>query len=137
MTMGGQNGGSDGKECRFTIPSLPPSVNALYQIIYAQRRVELKPEARRWKSESKKYIVGFRPREGSLVAVDATFHYRFLTANGNQRVFDAANLLKLLIDTIAEKCGFNDCVVRHGSWSSVDSPNERVEVVLREVVSRG
>lgn len=144
LRSGGASGKSNGvagglrvpplQQLRFTIPSLPPSVNALYQIIYAQRRVELKPEARRWKSESKKYIVGFRPREGSLIAVDATFHYRFLTANGNQRVFDAANLLKLLIDCIAEKCGFNDCLVRHGSWSSVDSSDERVEVVLREVV---
>lgn len=130
----GQNGnGGGGLVVSFTIPSLPPSVNALYQIIYSQRRVELKPEARRWKSESKKYVVGFRPKNGSLVAVDATFHYRFHTANGNQRVFDAPNLLKLLIDCIAEKIGINDCLVRHGSWTSVDSTDERVEVVLREV----
>lgn len=132
MTMGG-NGGSNGNEYRFTIPSLPPSVNALYQIIYSQRRVELKPEAYRWKSDSKKYIVGFRPREGSLIAVDAVFFYRFQYVNGKPRVFDAANLLKLLIDTIAEKCGFNDCLVRHGSWSSVDSVEEKVVVVLREL----
>lgn len=121
------------KEYRFVIPSLPPSVNALYQIIYSQRRVELKPEAYRWKSDSKKYIVGFRPSAGSLIAVDVTFYYRFHYANGNPRVFDAANLLKLIIDCIAEKCGFNDCLVRHGSWSSVDSPDEKMEVVLREV----
>lgn len=134
----GQNGnGGDGLVVRLTIPSLPPSVNALYQIIYSQRRVELKPEARHWKSDSKKYIVGFRPRQGSLVAVDATFYYRFLTANGNQRVFDAPNLLKLLIDCIAEKIGINDCLIRHGSWTSVDSVDERVEVVLREVVKDG
>lgn len=120
-------------ECRFTIPSLPPSVNSLYQIIYSQRRVELKPDARRWKSDSKQYINGFRPRPGSLVAIDATFYYRFHYANGNPRVFDAANLLKLLIDCVAEKCGFNDLLVRYGSWSSVDEVNERVEVVLKEV----
>jgi hypothetical protein len=131
------NNGSDGLVVRFTIPSLPPSVNALYQIIYSQRRVELKPEAYRWKSDSKKYIVGFRPRAGSLVAVDTTFYYRFNYANGKARVFDAPNLLKLTIDCIAEKCGFNDCLVRHGSWSSVDSVDERVEVTLREVVSNG
>ena len=131
--MGG-SGSNDGKEYRFTIPSFPQSMNALYQIIFSQRRVELKPEAYRWKSESKKYIVGFRPREGALITVDVTFHYRFEYLNGKPRIFDAANLLKLLIDCIAEKCGFNDCLVRHGSWTSVDSPDEKVEVMLREVL---
>lgn len=128
-----RDNGSDGRELRFTIPSLPPSVNALYQIIYSQRRVELKPEARRWKSDSKQHVPRFQPSEGSLVAVDATFYYRFHYANGKPRVFDAANLLKLMIDCIAEKCGFNDCLVRHGSWSSVDSAAERVEIRMREV----
>lgn len=120
-------------QVRFTIPSLPPSVNSLYQIIYSQRRVELKPEARRWKSDSKGHVPRFTPREGKLVAVDATFFYRFHYANGKVRVFDAANLLKLMIDCIAEKCGFNDCLVRYGSWGSVDDVNERVEITLREV----
>lgn len=126
-----EGNGSGGREVRFTIPSLPPSVNALYQIIYSQRRVELKPEARRWKSSSKEHVPRFAPRSGELVAVDATFYYRFYYANGNPRVFDAANLLKILIDCIAEKCGFNDCLVRHGSWTSVNSIGEKVEVVLR------
>lgn len=132
LTVGASNGGGDGV-LRFTIPSLPPSVNALYQIIYSQRRVELKPEARRWKSNSKEHVPRFRPREGRLVAVDATFYYPFHYANGKPRVFDAANLLKLMIDCIAEKCGFNDCLVRHGSWSSVDSAVEKVEIILREI----
>jgi len=133
-TMGGtENGGRVGLVRRFTIPSLPPSVNALYQIIYSQKRVELHPEARRWKSSAKEHVPRFSPSVGSLVAVDATFYYRFHYNNGKPRVFDAANLLKLLIDCVAEKCGFNDCLVRHGSWSSINSDVERVEVVLREV----
>jgi hypothetical protein len=138
LTVGGtENSGNGGQVRRFTIPSLPPSVNALYQIIYSQKRVELHPEARRWKSSAKEHVVRFTPRQGALVAVDVTFHYRFYYQNGKPRVFDAANLLKLLIDCVAEKCGFNDCLVRHGSWSSVDSPDEKVEVVLREVVANG
>lgn len=69
------------------------------------------------------------------MSVNATFYYRFHYQNGKPRVFDAANLLKLMIDCIAEKCGFNDCLVRYGSWSSVDSESEKVEVVLAEVVT--
>ena len=128
-----EDNGNDGIERRFTIPSLPPSMNALYQIIYSQKRVELHPEARRWKSSAKEHVVRFMPRKGALVGIDATFYYRFYYQNQKPRVFDAANLLKLLIDCIAEKCGFNDCLVRHGSWSSVDSGDEKVEIVLREI----
>ena len=128
-----EDNGNGERGLRFTIPSLPPSMNSLYQIIYSQRKVELKPEARRWKSSSKEHVPRFHPREGRLVAVDATFYYSFHYANGKPRVFDAANLLKLMIDCIAEKCGFNDCLIRHGSWSSVDSTVEKVEIILREV----
>jgi hypothetical protein len=110
-------------------------MNSLYQIVFSQRRVELRTDARQWKSNSKQYVPRFTPRQGALVAVDATFYYRFHYQNGKPRVFDAANLLKLLIDCVAEKCGFNDCLVRHGSWSSVDSIDEKVEVILREVLN--
>lgn len=122
-------------EVRFTLPSLPLSVNSLYQIIYSQRRVELKPDCLRWKSEAKKLVPRFCPINGASVRVDATFHFPFHYKNGKPRVFDSANLLKLLIDCVAEKCGFDDFVVRYGSWSSVDSVDEKVEVVLREVVA--
>jgi hypothetical protein len=130
-----EDNGSGERKVRFVVPSLPPSVNALYEIIYSQRRVQLKKECYRWKSDSKEHIPRFQPRAGSLVAVDATFYYRFLYANGKPRVFDAANLLKLMIDCIAEKCGFNDCLVRYGSWISIDSQSEKVEVILREVIN--
>ena len=122
------------QQLRFTIPSLPPSMNSLYYIIYSQRKVELRPEARKWKSDAKGYVPRFQPENKLLVAVDTTFYYPFHYANGKPRIFDAPNLLKLLIDAVAEKCGFNDCLVRYGSWWSVDSRDERVEVVLREVV---
>lgn len=137
LSEGATSGGVDsggGQVVRFTVPSLPPTINSLYQIIYSQRRVELKPECLRWKSDTKQsYIPRFRLSEGKLVAVDATFYYRFRYQNGKPRVFDAANLLKLLLDAIAEKCSFNDCFIRYGSWSSVDSAEEKVEVILREI----
>lgn len=141
LSEGATSGGKDSgglQLVKFTVPSLPPTVNSLYQIIYAQRKVELKPECLRWKSDVKRsYIPRFQLRDGRLAAVDATFYYRFHYQNGKPRVFDAANLLKLLLDAIAERCEFNDCFIRYGSWSSVDSPDERVEIVLREVMRNG
>lgn len=129
---GGQNGQS--RECRFTIPVLPPSVNSLHQIIYSQRRVELKPEIRQWRYRAKEYV----PRaqwssELSIIRVDVIAYYRLLTAAGKLREFDTQNLLKPLIDLIAEKQGWNDKRAKAGSWDTVDSVDERVEVTLREV----
>ena len=128
---------SNGNEVRFTLPSLPITVNSLYQIIWSQRRVELKSECRQWKSESKKYVPRFKVSDESSVRIDITFYFPFHYRNGKPRVFDVANLLKLTIDCVAERCGFNDYRVRLGSWASVDSVNEKVEITLREVVDTG
>lgn len=129
------DGGSN--EIRFMLPSLPNSVNSLYQVIFSQRRVELKPECRRWKSETKSHVPRFEISEGSSVEVNAVFYFPFHYKNGKPRVFDVTNLLKLLLDCIAEKCGFNDFLVRGGSWASVDTDNEQVEVHLREIKPSG
>lgn len=132
--MGGIDSGSSGRECRFTIPSLPPSVNALHQIIYSQRRVELKPEVRQWRHRAKEYV----PRiqwlsESSIIRVDTVFYYRLFTLDGKFRIFDTQNVLKPLIDLIAEKQGWNDKRAKAGSWETVDSRDEKVVVVLREL----
>ena len=120
-------------EVRFTLPSLPVTVNSLYQIRYSTKEVFLRPECYRWKTDSKQHIPRFRIADGSSVEIHATYYYPFHYRNGKPRVFDVANLLKLTIDTVAEKAGFNDFLVRRGTWDAVDSISERVEIVLREV----
>lgn len=118
----------EGRSVTFVLPSLPPSVNSLYQIIYNQRRVELKPEYRRYKNDMKQYVPRFD--ECSEMRIDFEFNFNF-----KKRRFDAANLCKLTIDLICEKLGVNDKVVRHGSWYSVDSEKEFVQVTLTEVAN--
>lgn len=122
-------------EVRFTLPSLPVTVNSLYQIRWATKEVFLRPECYRWKSESKGHVPRFKVSEGSSVEIHLTYYFPFHYRNGKPRVFDVANLIKLTLDCIAEKCNFNDYIVRFGGWSSVDSTNEKVEVLLREVVT--
>ena len=123
-----------GFEVRFTIPLAFPSVNSLHQIIYSQRRVELKPEVRKWKNDAALFV----PRivlksEQSIVRVDTVFHYPFFYNNGKLRIFDTHNAVKPLLDLIAAKAGFNDNRVKCGSWDSVDSVEEKVEIQLREI----
>lgn len=129
----GATGG--GFEVRFTIPLAFPSVNSLHQIIYSQRRVELKPEVRKWKNDAAVFVPRIQLQsEYSIIRVDTVFHYRFFYGNGKLRIFDTHNAVKPLLDLIAAKAGFNDNRVKCGSWDSVDSANEKVEVVLREVL---
>jgi Holliday junction resolvase RusA-like endonuclease len=118
---------------RFVLPSLPMSINSLYQIIYGQRKVELKPECRTWKTKAKAYVPTFKIADSSTIRLDVTFSFPWHHKNGKLRKFDSQNLLKLLIDAVSEKIGIDDSRIKSGSWSSVDSPDERVEVVLTEM----
>lgn len=122
------------QQLRFTIPSLPPSVNSLHQIIYSQRRVELKPEVRRWRTAAKEYVPRCRWRsQSSIIRVDTVFYYRMFTSEGKLKEFDTQNVLKPLIDLIAEKQGWNDKRAKAGSWNTIDSISEYVQVVLTEL----
>jgi len=135
--MGGEgkaSANSGGFEVRFTIPLAFPSVNSLHQIIYSQRRVELKPEVRKWKNDAAIFVPRIQLQsESSLIRIDTVFHYPFYYANGKLREFDTHNAVKPLIDLIAAKAGFNDKRAKFGSWDSVDSEKQKVEVFLREV----
>lgn len=120
---------------KFTFTSLPPSVNSLYQIIYAQRRVELKPAARMWKSDMKKHVKHFNIAPDSWLKIDLLFAYPYYHKSGSMRTFDSPNLIKLTIDCICEKLGINDARVKCGSWDSVDNDADVVEVTLTEVLA--
>jgi Holliday junction resolvase RusA-like endonuclease len=119
----------------FIIPNLPPSVNSIYQIIFHQRRVEMKPDVRRWKTEAKEYIQRLTPLgESYLFNVRADFYYNFFYKNGKVKKFDTQNMMKVLCDAVAEKCGFDDSLIKFGSWSSLhEVENEHVEVSLEQV----
>ena len=120
---------------RFVIPVLPPSVNALHNLLWTRRRVELKPEVVKWKNDAAMFVPRITLQSAdSIIRVDTVFHYRFHYANGKLRIFDSHNCLKPMLDLIAAKAGFNDNRVKCGSWDSVDSADEKVIVTLREVL---
>lgn len=117
----------------FVLPALPPSVNSLYDVLWSQRRVELKKRARDWKTEAKSRMPPWEHTAGAEVRVDVHFEFSRTHRNGTYKVKDVSNMLKLLIDAVAERYGFNDCLVTAGSWSSADAPAERVTVTVVEV----
>lgn len=127
------------EECsRFTLPSIPSSVNALYQINFSQRKVFMNPEARLWKTQMKMMVPRIKASEVThFFKIDRIYYYSFFTKNGKVRKLDTSNLDKLLLDTIAEKCGFDDSLVKFGDTESYNDTNERVDVVISRVFEEG
>jgi len=124
-----------GAVVKFVIPLPFPSVNSLHQILYSQRRVELKPEVRKFRNDAMVFIPRVALEADSLVHVDVIFHYPHHHRNGKLKRRDSHNGVKVILDLIAQKCGFDDSRVKSGSWASVDSDDEKVEVHLREVLN--
>lgn len=69
----------------------------------------------------------------SLLRIEYTAYYPQWHRNGKRRRVDASNLMKLLHDTICMKIGVDDSRVSEGSFASVDSVDEKLEVTLREL----
>lgn len=126
-----------GESKSFTIPFLPPSMNAMYNIIFHQRRVELKPEVRLWKTKAKEYIPQLTPHKDSyLFKLDVVFYYNFFYKNEKLKKVDTQNLMKVLIDAVAEKNGIGDEYIKFGSWETYhDQYLDKAECVLSQVHS--
>lgn len=123
----------------FRIPSLPPSMNAIYQIIFHLKQVQMKPEVRAWKTQAKMMIPAMKPHADSyLFKLDATFTYNFLFKNGAFRKFDTPNMLKVLIDAVSESVGIKDEYLKFGSWKSEHSDRlEHVDCTLTQLGKKG
>ena len=123
-----------GGELIFSLPSLPPSMNSLYQIIYSQRRIEMKPEVRLWKSRAKGFIPTWRIEEGEELDLEFRMEGNWLYKNGKPKRMDVQNLLKVVIDALCEKWGVDDSRVREIRAVRVQAEVERVLVTAKRGV---
>jgi hypothetical protein len=114
------------------IPSCPSSVNALYNVLFSLRRIELKPECLLWKSQAKQFMPQFKGT-GKFLRLEAVFYYPMFYKNGKLKKRDSSNMIKLLQDSIAERYGLDDKFITEGSWSAINSEDEKVTVILSEV----
>lgn len=100
---------------KFVLPSIPPSMNQIYSIIpyWSTRkiRVELRDDVKRWKSSMKEYMPLWVPKGISHIRIRLDYHADFFFKNGKVRKIDLSNLEKVAIDAIAEKYGFDDCLI--------------------------
>jgi Holliday junction resolvase RusA-like endonuclease len=121
-------------EMKFLIPSLPGSMNSLYNVIFSMKRIEMKPEARLWKTQAKGYIPPWKPtKENPFMGIDCKFMFNVYFKNGKVRKIDTQNMMKLVIDAVSEKIGVDDAYFKAGSWSTEhNTDKESVEVKIYE-----
>ena len=120
-------------QIKFTIPSIPKSINSMYQINYGQRHIYLSNDARIWKSQSKIYVPKFEIEDGSHIGISAVYHMNCFFKNGKVRKVDGPNLDKLLLDTISEKIGLDDSLVFFWCGKKVHSDEDKVVVKMWEI----
>lgn len=129
---GGSAGQGEGERLQFVLPSFPPSVNRLYLINHAQRKVSLSDEALLWRTRVTPCIL---PCKLDFEAYKLTLIYqspRWLLKDGGLRKADVSNMDKLTIDTLCAKWQFDDSklteVIRRKEWYEWD----RVVVILEQ-----
>jgi hypothetical protein len=125
-----------GNEVRFVLPSLPGSINELYEFNRPDSglpRRRLKAEWAIWATRMMQYVPLFTIRPMSIVRIDRWYYYPWFYKNGKWRVADVANMDKLLFDTLAKKLGLNDLLFKQGWMGSRDSADGKVVVRLVEI----
>lgn len=122
------------KTIRFTLPTLPISANLSHSVDFRRKRVHLSDSARRWKTDMQLLIPKFDLPQGTFFRVDFTAYYKFFHGNGKLRRVDTSNFQELLHNTIAARIGIDDCHIKAGSFDSVDAENEKIEVILTEIL---
>lgn len=132
--LGNDGAGVQEDSClRFRIPSLPASMNAIYQVIFHLRRIEMKPEVRAWKTQAKQFVPAWKlPKdiETGFLKLKLAFHGDWFFKNGKPRKIDLPNLQKVTVDVIAEKLGFDDCMIWAFEMEKVQDAREYVDCEL-------
>ena len=100
-----KKGANRGKEVSYRLPSLPASMNQIYNIVFGKKLIYLKPEVRRYRSDMKMFVPMPSINDWEYTELEFTVCADWFYKNGKLRKIDIQNLLKVLVDLIAEKQG--------------------------------
>lgn len=117
----------------FRLPVVPPSMNSLYNVVFALKRVELKSDVRRYKSDMKVYVPPFEVGKNQPVAMDIYVVQDWFFKNGNMKKQDIQNMVKVIVDLIAEKQGWDDSQVTSITAHKLQS-DKRQYVLVKEIL---
>ena len=118
----------------FRITGLPESMNSIYQIIFAQRRVQLKPDVLRYKVQAKLMMPVWKCSDEWLYGIELRFHSDWYFKNQKIRRIDLSNLEKVICDCVSEKYGFDDArIFEKYSWKVQNGTQSFVEVKVYQL----
>jgi len=117
----------------FRIPFLPPSENKMYWVDRKRQR-HLTEEAKKFKTDAKLFMPPMEIPEQVKVDFDVELHGNWYTKKGRFKIKDGQNMMKALIDAIAEKAGCNDCCLWNWAGHKIQSKEEcmRISIKLQE-----
>lgn len=114
----------DSKSVTFRLPSPPPSMNSIYNVLYNQRTVAMKPEVRAYKTQMKFFVPKMTVTDNQHVSMTFEVVQNWHFKNGKIKKQDVHNMSKVLVDLVAEKMGFDDSQVWYFAMSKTDSETE-------------
>lgn len=120
----------------FVLPSLPASLNVLYELNRPDSglpRKRLKAEWSLWVSKMMPYIPAFKVQPDSILQVDRCYYLPWFYGNGKWRKVDVVNMDALLFNLVSRKVGIDDLYVKKGMLDSRNSLANKVAIVLTEI----
>ena len=105
----------------WKIPLLPVSMNKLYAINYRTKQVYMTPEARQFKSQAKLFISSFATTKTDKLSLKLDIHTDWYFKNGNPKRSDIQNLIKVVVDMLSERLGFDDSQIWSFSANKIQS----------------
>jgi len=105
----------------WRIPLLPVSMNKLYAINYRTKQVYMTPEAREFKSKAKLFISSFETTKTDKLSLKLDINCDWYFKNGNPKRSDIQNLIKVVVDMLSERLGFDDSQVWSFSANKIQS----------------
>ena len=116
----------------WKIPLLPTSMNKLYAINYRTRSVYMTHEARTFKSQMKMFISAYPVSINDKLSFSLDVYTNWYHGNGNLKKSDIQNLIKVVVDSVAERLGFNDAQVFSFSANKIQSIENYCTVTLEK-----
>jgi Holliday junction resolvase RusA-like endonuclease len=116
----------------WKVPFLPPSMNKIYGINFQKRSVYMMPEARTFKSQAKMCIGNFPTSKNDKLSLSLSVHTDWYFKNGNLRKADIQNLIKVVVDAVSERLGFDDAQVFSFSANKIQSTENYCTVTLEK-----
>ena len=92
------------------IPLQAPSMNSLLYVLWHQKRMEVRPEVRQFRSQFKAFLPVWTLEPGPY-SLELDFSDSWYTQSGTPKRKDMPNLLKACIDALAEHYGFEDSLI--------------------------